>query len=141
MKEKKKIIEEEDTKINEIKEEDKNSIAPPTPLSSKDIRANEINEKEQLVQEGKNQISQKEKTSKKKNSINFNECHIAICPNGGLIALYNWALDIVSDFNNSEVNFSIALWVIISILYIEASLHIPYNCSFSLKSNKIKYCL
>ena len=48
---------------------------------------NEINEKEQLVQEGKNQISQKEKTSKKKNFINFNECHIAICPNGGLIAL------------------------------------------------------
>jgi len=47
LKEKKKIIEEEDPKINEIKEEDKNSIAPPTPLSSKDIRANEINEKEE----------------------------------------------------------------------------------------------
>jgi len=47
LKEQKKIIEEEDPKINEIKEEDKNSIAPPTPLSSKDIRANEINEKEE----------------------------------------------------------------------------------------------
>ena len=47
LKEKKKIIEEEDPKINEIKEEDKNSIAPPTPLSSKDIRVNEINEKEE----------------------------------------------------------------------------------------------
>jgi len=47
LKEKNKIIEEEDSKINEIKEEDKNSIAPPTPLSSKDIRINEINEKEE----------------------------------------------------------------------------------------------
>ena len=41
LKEKNKIIEEEDSKINEIKEEDKNSIAPPTPLSSKDINENE----------------------------------------------------------------------------------------------------
>ena len=43
----KNIIKKEDIKLNEIKEEDKNSIAPPTPLSSKDIRINEINEKEE----------------------------------------------------------------------------------------------
>ena len=40
----KNIKKEEDKKINEIKEEDKNSIAPPTPLSSKDIHLNEIND-------------------------------------------------------------------------------------------------
>ena len=37
----KNIIKKEDIKLNEIKEEDKNSIAPPTPLSSKDINENE----------------------------------------------------------------------------------------------------
>ena len=37
----KNIIKNEDVKLNEIKEEDKNSIAPPTPLSSKDINENE----------------------------------------------------------------------------------------------------
>ena len=40
----KKIKKGEETKINEIKEEGKNSIAPPTPLSFKDIKENEIND-------------------------------------------------------------------------------------------------
>ena len=50
----------------------------------------------------------------------------------------NFALTIFSFKNIGEDTFVTAFLVKISILNIEPSLHIPYNCSFSLKSNKIK---
>jgi len=45
LKDKNEIKKEEDNNIEEIKEEEKNNVAPPTPLSSKDIENNEIKDK------------------------------------------------------------------------------------------------